>query len=63
MQHLRETGDDRWDLSGEAETSDFPKEWFTAAELLEMRQGVTPGGCLDIFLMDDKKAEMLESGG
>src|ERR1019366_8784835 len=23
------------------------------------RQGVTPGGCLDVFLMDAKKAEML----
>ncbi|MGB8481512.1 MAG: hypothetical protein WCE63_22130 [Acidobacteriaceae bacterium] len=24
-----------------------------------MRQGVTPGGCLDVFLMDTKKATML----
>ena len=57
---LRETAEDRWDLSGGADTEDMPKDWFTAADLLEMRQGVTPGGCLDLFLMDSKKAEHLK---
>lgn len=56
---LRDTADDRWDLSGGPTTEDFPEDWFTAAELLEMRQGVTPGGCLDVFLMDKKKAKLL----
>ena len=59
-ERLRETAEDRWDLSGGAGEKDFPESWHTAADLLEMRQGVTPGGCLDIFLMDKKKAELLE---
>jgi len=59
MERLRETAPDRWDLSGSAGKAAFPSNWFTAAELLEMRQGVTPGGCLDVFLMDDKKTEFL----
>lgn len=58
-QTLRDSADDRWDLSGGAGKEEFPESWFTAAELLEMRQGVTPGGCLDVFLMDIKKAKML----
>jgi hypothetical protein len=58
-ERLRQTAEDRWDLSGGAGKEDFPADWHTAAELLEMRQGVTPGGCLDIFLMDKKKAELL----
>jgi hypothetical protein len=59
-QELRDTANDRWDLSGGAGKEVFPEGWFTAAELLEMRQGVTPGGCLDVFLMDNKRAKMLE---
>jgi Eco57I restriction-modification methylase/N-6 DNA Methylase len=59
LQRLRETARDRWDLSGGAGARAFPPDWFTAAELLEMRQGVTPGGCLDVFLMDEKKARFL----
>jgi len=59
-QVLRNTAKDRWDISGGSGKRDFPEEWFTAAELLEMRQGVTPGGCLDVFLMDKGKAKLLE---
>jgi hypothetical protein len=59
MRTLRKSAPDRWDLSGGAGEDVFPSDWFTAAELLEMRQGVTPGGCLDLFLMDYKKAEFL----
>jgi hypothetical protein len=58
--YLRDTAADRWDLTGGAGKTVFPEGWFTAADLLEMRQGVTPGGCLDVFLMDKNKAELLE---
>jgi len=60
QQRLQDTAEDRWDLSGGPGKEIFPEGWFTAAELLEMRQGVTPGGCLDVFLMDEKKAEHLK---
>ena len=53
---LRETANERWDLSGGPQKESFPKGWFAAAELLEMRQGVTPGGYLELFLLDQKKA-------
>src|ERR1019366_3105297 len=33
-QELRDTADDRWDLSGGEGKEDFPEGWFTAAELL-----------------------------
>jgi hypothetical protein len=59
QESLRKTADDRWDLSGGEGKVEFPSGWFTAADLLEMRQGVTPGGCLDVFLMDTKKSELL----
>ncbi len=59
LQRFRETAADRWDLSGGTDEAAFPPNWFTAADLLEMRQGLTPGGCLDIFLMDEKKATFL----
>jgi N-6 DNA Methylase len=58
--YLRDTAHDRWDLSGGPSRESFPENWFTAAELLEMRQGVTPGGCLELFLMSNKQAEFLE---
>jgi len=60
---LRESADDRWDLSGGPKADEFPRDWFKAIELLEMRQGVTPGGCLDVFLMDKNKAELLQLEG
>ena len=63
LQELRNTAGDRWDLSGGAGKQEFPEGWFTVAELLEMRQGVTPGGCLDVFLLDKKKAEHRELEG
>ncbi len=59
MKAFRQSAADRWDLSGSAGKAAFPSEWCTAAELLEMRQGVTPGGCLEVFLMDEKKAKFL----
>jgi hypothetical protein len=57
---LRETAGDRWDLSGGADAIKFHSDWHTAAELLEMRQGVTPGGFLEIFLLDEKRVKLLE---
>jgi hypothetical protein len=59
-QRLRDSAEDRWDLSGGGGVEQFPENWFTAAELLEMRQGVTPGGVLDIFLMNENKATLLD---
>jgi hypothetical protein len=56
---LRATAEDRWDLSGGAPMDSFPEGWFTAAELFEVRQGVTPGNCLDIFLIEQKNADYL----
>jgi hypothetical protein len=46
---LHATANDGWDLSGSEGKEEFPSDWFAAAELLEMRQGVTPGGCLCSF--------------
>lgn len=57
---LRETANGRWDLSGLSSGIDLPKRWNTVANLLEMRQGVTPGGCLDLFLMPEEKSQQLE---
>lgn len=60
VERLRETAKDRWNLAGQSATVELPKDWSTAAGLLEMRQGVTPGGCLDVFLMSKEKAQQLE---
>ena len=59
LARLRETAADRWDLSG-AEASTLPRDWLTAADVLEMRQGVTPGGLLDIFLLSNERGVELE---
>lgn len=55
---LRKSARDRWDLTGSKEVP-FPEGSFRAADLLEMRQGVTPGGCLDLFLIDQERATHL----
>ena len=34
-------------------------EMLTAADILDIRQGVTPGGCLDVFLMSEERAKEL----
>jgi hypothetical protein len=59
MQTFRHSASDRWDLTASAGETSFPPEWVAAAELLETRQGVTPGGCLEVFLLDEKTAEFL----
>lgn len=59
QQKLRDTVDDRWDLSDGPTKKEFPEGWFAPLELFEPRQGLTPGAALDVFLMDDKKSELL----
>jgi hypothetical protein len=56
---LRSSARDRWDLTG-SKPPEFPADSFRASDLLEMRQGVTPGGCLELFLMDEKQADALK---
>ncbi|MBZ5615902.1 MAG: N-6 DNA methylase [Acidobacteriia bacterium] len=55
---LRSSARERWDLTG-SKAREFPEGSFRASDLLEMRQGVTPGGCLELFLMDEKHANTL----
>ena len=50
---LQETASSRWNLSPSRVNAKANKDWYTGAELLEVRQGVTPGGCLDVFLLDE----------
>jgi hypothetical protein len=59
IKRLRETAKDRWNLTIEQTSIRVPKDWLTAADLLEMPQGVTPGGCLELFLMPDSTAKSL----
>jgi len=56
---LQESAKSRWNLSTAREARAISEGWYTAAELLEVRQGVTPGGCLEVFLLDEKVAHEL----
>lgn len=56
---LQETAQSRWNLSPARQSSSINEDWYTAADLLEVRQGVTPGGCLEVFLLDEKVADEL----
>jgi hypothetical protein len=58
-QMLKETASKRWNLTPGAATSVFKKGWLSVADVLEPRQGVTPGGCLDVFLMSESQANTL----
>jgi hypothetical protein len=60
LQRLRETAADRWNLSVGASVEKGRQDWLTAADVLETRQGVTPGGCLELFLMTQMEAKALE---
>lgn len=53
---LREAAATRWTLKP---TSRRRKPTLTAADILEVRQGVTPGAALDIFLLSAKRAKEL----
>ncbi|MBM3333502.1 N-6 DNA methylase [Candidatus Sumerlaeota bacterium] len=59
LAHLRKTAHNRWDLAPTPKIEATQKGWLTADRVLEMRQGVTPGGCLDVFLMSEDKAKQL----
>lgn len=57
---LQETANSRWNLSPARQSATANEDWYTGAELLEVRQGVTPGNCLEVFLLDEKVADQLE---
>jgi type I restriction-modification system DNA methylase subunit len=59
LQRLRKTANNRWNLAQEKMVEAIPKGWLSVADVLEMRQGVTPGGCLEVFLMSKEKAKDL----
>lgn len=59
LSRLRETARDRWNLTADAAVV-AGVGWMTAADVLEMRQGVTPGGALELFLMTEDQARILE---
>ena len=50
---LQETAKGRWNLSASRTSIKANKDWHTASDLLEVRQGVTPGGCLEVFLLEE----------
>jgi hypothetical protein len=53
---LREQAPTRWNLTSGTTTTKVKEGWLSIADILEPRQGVTPGGCLDVFLMPEKQA-------
>jgi hypothetical protein len=59
-QLLQETAAKRWNLASCTTVLGLEPGWFSIADILEPRQGVTPGGCLDVFLMSEKKAISLK---
>jgi hypothetical protein len=48
-----------WVLTSCVSGQKFKKNWYKLTDILEPRQGVTPGGCLDVFLMPAEKADRL----
>lgn len=56
LQLLKDTAAKRWNLASHSTTLELEPGWFSIADILEPRQGVTPGGCLDVFLMSEKEA-------
>lgn len=59
-QLLQDTAAKRWNLASRRVVSGFKPGWFSIATILEPRQGVTPGGCLDVFLMSEQQAISLK---
>lgn len=58
-QLLRETADVGWDLRPGGTPLWMKRGTLRITEILEPRQGVTPGGCLDVFLMSEQRANEL----
>jgi hypothetical protein len=50
----------RWNLAQNPDRSAPARKWHAAAGLLEVRQGVTPGNALEVFLMDWTAAQHLK---
>lgn len=57
---LKENATKRWSLTSRGGFPELKPGWFSVAEVLEPRQGVTPGGCLDVFLMSEHQALSLK---
>jgi len=61
LANLRTAGGERWNLSPPSEVHVLGRRGvFRVFDLFDPRQGVTPGGCLDIFLMDEARAKELK---
>ena len=56
---LQETAKERWNLLPVKQAKGARVRALTAAEILDDAQGVTPGGCLDVFLMSAEEASAL----
>jgi len=56
---LAETAFSGWVLTSRVSRPKFREGWYRLTDILEPRQGVTPGGCLDVFLMQAEEAERL----
>lgn len=59
LRSLRELAAAGWNLDEPVAEAKLDRSW-PAAELLEMRQGVTPGACLEVFLLSAEQAAALE---
>jgi hypothetical protein len=59
-QLLSDNAAKRWSLVSRDGFPEFKTDWFSIADVLEPRQGVTPGGCLEVFLMSEKQATSLK---
>jgi hypothetical protein len=55
-QMLIDNAPKRWSLVSKDGFPEFKTGWFSIVDILEPRQGVTPGGCLDVFLMSERQA-------
>ncbi len=53
---LRETVDSGWSLRATQPMLALRPEWFRTTDILQHRQGVTPGGYLSVFLMTTEEA-------
>jgi hypothetical protein len=60
LETLAKTAGSRWDLAPiSASAVKIEEGAFRVSDLFDPRQGVTPGGCLDLFLMDEERAAEL----
>jgi hypothetical protein len=59
LRTLAHSAKDRWNLAPPVAAGSSRSATISAAEVLDIRQGVTPGGCLDVFLMSDARSSQL----